>query len=145
MTEISFYFNVRNRELALCQLVGKALMSGKSIAILTGSEAATSAIDRLLWEQPPAGFLPHCQADAPFATATPIIVDHRVELLPRRDILFNWTQHVAPRFSEYQRLIEIVDSDEELKAAARTRWIAYKAQGYTPSSTDMQELQRPQE
>jgi DNA polymerase-3 subunit chi len=140
MTEISFYFNVNNRESALCQLVGKALMQGKRMIILTGSEAATKALDSLLWEMPPAGFLPHCQADASFAAETPIIIDHRVEIITPRDILFNWTDRIAPRFSEYSRLIEIVDTDEELKAAARQRWAAYKAQGYTPSATDMQEL-----
>lgn len=140
MTEISFYFNVKDRETALCQLVGKALMQGQRIIVLTGSEAASSAIDRLLWEIPPAGFLPHCSADADFAAETPIIVDHRVEIITPRDILFNWTERIAPRFTEYARLIEIVDSDEALKAAARVRWAAYKAQGYTPSATDMQEL-----
>ncbi|MGL4996743.1 MAG: DNA polymerase III subunit chi [Deefgea sp.] len=138
--EISFYFNVNNRESALCQLVGKALMQGKRMVILTGSEAATKALDSLLWEMPPAGFLPHCQADASFAAETPIIIDHRVEIITPRDILFNWTDHIAPRFAEYGRLIEIVDTDEELKAAARQRWAAYKAQGYTPNATDMQEL-----
>lgn len=140
MTEISFYFNVNDRESALCQLVGKALMQGRRMVILTGSDAATRAIDRLLWEIPPAGFLPHCQADASFAAETPIIVDHRVEIITPRDILFNWTDRIAPRFTEYERLIEIVDTDEELKTAARARWAAYKAQGYTPSATDMQEL-----
>lgn len=141
MTDISFYFNVNNRESALCQLVGKALLQSKRMVILTGSEAATQALDRLLWEVPPAGFLPHCQADATFAADTPIIIDHRVEIITPRDILFNWTDRIAPRFSEYSRLIEIVDTDEELKMAARQRWAAYKAQGYTPSATDMQELQ----
>ncbi len=140
MTEISFYFNVNNRESALCQLVGKALLQGHRMFILTGSEAATSVLDRMLWEIPPAGFLPHCQADAEFAEQTPIIIDHRVELITPRSLLFNWTERVAPRFSEFERLIEIVDSDEALKAAARSRWAAYKAQGFTPNATDMQEL-----
>ncbi|QLG89650.1 DNA polymerase III subunit chi [Chitinibacter bivalviorum] len=140
MTEISFYFNVRSRELALCQLVGKALAQGKSVCILTGSEASTQALDRLLWETPATGFLPHCLADAIQATQTPIILDHRVELLRPRDVLFNWTDHVAPRFSEFARLIEIVDSDDELRLAARQRWAAYKQLGHTPTATDMSSL-----
>ncbi|WP_373974356.1 DNA polymerase III subunit chi [Chitinibacter sp. SCUT-21] len=137
MTEISFYFNVRSRETALCQLAGKALAAGKRICILSGSEAATQALDRLLWEVPATGFLPHCSADSAQSTQTPIILDHRVELLQPRDVLFNWTDHVAPRFSEFGRLIEIVDTDEELRLAARQRWAAYKQLGYTPTATDM--------
>ncbi|WP_410499316.1 DNA polymerase III subunit chi [Chitinibacter sp. S2-10] len=137
MTEISFYFNVRSRETALCQLAGKALAAGKSICILTGSAAATQALDRLLWEIPANGFLPHCSFDAATAEQTPIILDHRAELMTPRDILFNWTDHVAPRFSEFGRLIEIVDADDELRLAARQRWAAYKQLGYTPDAIDM--------
>jgi DNA polymerase-3 subunit chi len=140
MTEISFYFNVRSRETALCQLAGKALAAGKSICILTGSPAASQALDRLLWEIPATGFLPHCSFDATIASQTPIILDHRVELMSPRDVLFNWTGHVAPRFSEFGRLIEIVDSDEELRLAARQRWAAYKQLGFTPNATDMSSL-----
>ncbi|WP_157669467.1 DNA polymerase III subunit chi [Chitinibacter sp. GC72] len=137
MTDITFYFNVRSRETALCQLAGKALAAGKSICILTGSPAASQVLDRLLWEIPATGFLPHCSFDAAIAEQTPIILDHRVELMRARDVLFNWTEHVAPRFGEFGRLIEIVDSDEALRLAARQRWAAYKQLGFSPNATDM--------
>lgn len=140
--QITFYFNVQNREHALCQLAGKALAAGKSVCVLTESAAASAVLDRLLWEMPPHGFLPHCAADAPIAARTPIVVDHRAELLPARDVLFNWTGQVATGFSRYDRVIEIVDTDETLRAAARERWRAYQALGHTPDSTDMQELAR---
>lgn len=140
--QITFYFNVQNREQALCQLAGKALSAGKRMCILTESAAASAALDRLLWEMPPHGFLPHCAADDARAERTPVIVDHRSELLPQRDVLFNWTGQVAAGFSRYDRLIEIVDTDEALRAAARERWRAYLALGHKPDSTDMQELAR---
>ena len=65
--QITFYFNVLNREKALCQLVGKSLASGKTVCVLTESAAATAALDRLLWEVPQNGFVPHCAADDPRA------------------------------------------------------------------------------
>ena len=140
--QITFYFNVSNRERALCQLVGKALLAGKTISILTESAAASSVLDRLLWERPAHGFMPHCLADDPRATQTPVVIDHRADLLPVRDILFNWTAQTASGFARYDRLIEIVDSDPELRSQARQRWRAYQALGYEPSATDMQELAR---
>ncbi|WP_051258925.1 DNA polymerase III subunit chi [Chitinibacter tainanensis] len=142
MTVISFYFNVSSRESALCQLAGKAIAAGKSVWILTGSPAASAALDRLLWEVPATGFLPHCAADDAMVGLTPIVIDHRVELLHDRDVLFNWTDHVVTQLERCARLIEIVDTDEDLKLAARRRWTAYKQLGYAPQGTDMQELYR---
>lgn len=138
--QISFYFNVKNRESALCQLVGKALAAGKTVCIHTDSAAASTVLDRLLWEVPQHGFLPHCAADDARAALTPIVIDHRNELLPARNVLFNWTGQVASGISRYDRVIEIVDTDPEQRSAARERWRAYQAQGCQPDSTDMQEL-----
>ncbi|MBS1157061.1 MAG: hypothetical protein H6R07_2985 [Proteobacteria bacterium] len=140
--QISFYFNVKNREQALCQLVGKALAAGKTLNVLTESAAASAVLDRLLWEVPQHGFLPHCGADDPRAAQTPIIIDHRPERLPSRPLLFNWTGQVASGFEGYERVFEIVDTDPDSRAQARERWRAYQALGHTPDATDMQELAR---
>jgi DNA polymerase-3 subunit chi len=137
MTEISFYFNVPNREHALCQLVSKALAKHLSINILTSSQAAASALDGLLWEVPQTGFLPHCLADDAIAADTPILLDYRPELLPVRDVLFNWTNGLAPGFERYQRVMEVVSLDDEARTLARERWKAYVAQGFKPTSFDM--------
>lgn len=140
--QITFYFNVRNREQALCQLVGKALAQGLEIVVLTESAAASTVLDRLLWEMPQHGFVPHCGADDPRAGQTPVIIDHRPEKLPSRSLLFNWTGQIASGLDRYERLIEIIDTDQELRAAARERWRAYQAQGHEPRAIDMQELAR---
>jgi DNA polymerase III subunit chi len=137
MTEISFYFNVPNREHALCQLVSKALAKRLSINILTDSQAAAVALDGLLWEVPQTGFLPHCSADAAIAADTPIVLDYRSELLPDRQLLFNWTNGLPSGFERYQRVIEVVSIDEEARTLARGRWKAYVAQGFKPTSFDM--------
>lgn len=140
--QITFYFNVRNREQALCQLVGKALAQGLEINILTESAAASMVLDRMLWEIPQHGFMPHCGAEDPRVAQTPVIIDHRPEKLPPRAVLFNWTSQLASGFQRCERLIEIVDTDQDLRAAARERWRAYQAQGHEPAAIDMQELTR---
>ncbi|MBM3117226.1 DNA polymerase III subunit chi [Jeongeupia naejangsanensis] len=140
MAQVTFYFNVRSREQALCQLVGKAMAQKLSISVLAASESAAYALDRLLWELPQTGFLPHCAADHPDAGRTPILVDHRVELMPARDALFNWTDGVPGGLAQYTRVIEIVDQSDEARSAARARWRAYLAHGITPEGIDLLEL-----
>jgi DNA polymerase-3 subunit chi len=140
MPEITFYFNVQRRETALCQLVGKALQQQHTINILTDSDAASDSLDRLLWEIPSIGFLPHCAADHPLAAETPICIDHRTALFKPRDILFNWSKQLPPQLNGYQRVIEIVDKTDTLRTEARQRFRAYQAQGYTVKTIDMAHL-----
>lgn len=140
MPEITFYFNVLRREIALCQLVNKALQQHHTLNILTDSESASISLDRLLWEIPSIGFLPHCAADHPLAADTPICIDYRSVLFKPRDILFNWGSKLPLQLENYQRVIEIVDSDEETRSASRQRFRAYQAQGFTIKSIDMAQL-----
>jgi DNA polymerase-3 subunit chi len=140
MPDITFYFNVQRRETALCQLVGKALQHQHTLNILTDSEAASDSLDRLLWEIPSTGFLPHCSADHALAEQTPICIDHRSALFQARDILFNWSTQLPPQLDHYQRIIEIVDNTQPLRHDARQRFRAYQAQGYSIKTIDMAAL-----
>ncbi|MGQ5522364.1 DNA polymerase III subunit chi [Chitinimonas sp. PSY-7] len=137
----SFYFNVANRELALCQLVGKALKRKLAIGVITESETASRVIDRLLWEVPPTGFVPHCLAEDSCAAQTPALIDHRLEKLGPRDVLFNWTPRMVPASPNLARVIEIVAHDDEAgRQAARQRVAQYKQAGYEVEYTDMAKL-----
>lgn len=138
MTTITFYFNVKQREAALCQLVEKALKQKLRIHILTENEADSVKLDRYLWQLPSIGFLPHCAADHPLATNTPILIDHRHALLPSGEVLFNWTANIPSTIKHYQRVIEIVDSNEENRLLARERFKLYQASSVEIQTIDMQ-------
>ncbi|TJZ79030.1 DNA polymerase III subunit chi [Chitiniphilus eburneus] len=138
--DVTFYFNVKHREQALCQLVGKALAQRLSVNVLAASERDAHGLDRLLWEVPQTGFLPHCAADDPLVAVTPIVVDHRAALLPQRPTLFNWTDGVPEGHARYERIVEIVDRSDEAREQARLRWRGYVAAGITPKAVDMLEL-----
>ncbi|WP_255992015.1 DNA polymerase III subunit chi [Chitinolyticbacter albus] len=137
---VTFYFNVTHREQALCQLVGKALAQGLTVNVYTADANDSSAVDRLLWEVPQTGFLPHCAADDALAARTPIIVDHRDGLMAPRAALFNWTDAPPPEALRQGRIFEIVDRDDNHRNRARERWRAYQALGITPTAIDMLEL-----
>ncbi len=137
----SFYFNVANREQALCQLVDKAVKRKLAIGVITESETASRVIDRLLWEIPPTGFVPHCLAEDDCAALTPALIDHRIEKLGNRDVLFNWTPRIVPFSPNLARVIEIIAHDDEPgRQAARQRVAQYKQAGYEVEYTDMAKL-----
>ncbi|MBV8659272.1 MAG: DNA polymerase III subunit chi [Burkholderiales bacterium] len=134
----SFYFNVANRDQALCQLAGKALKQQLAVGIVTASEGDSHALDRWLWELPATGFLPHCLADDPLAADTPVLLHHRWDRLSGRDVLFNWSQQDLAAVTDARRVIEVVARDDEAgRQAARARVAAYKAAGFVVDFTDM--------
>ncbi|WP_148714270.1 DNA polymerase III subunit chi [Chitinolyticbacter meiyuanensis] len=137
---VTFYFNVKSREQALCQLIGKALAQRIEINVLARDANGSAALDRLLWEIPQTGFLPHCAADDALAARTPIVVDHRDDLMQPRAALFNWTDAPPPEALRQGRIFEIVDRDDANRNRARERWRAYAALGITPSAIDMLDL-----
>jgi DNA polymerase-3 subunit chi len=140
-TKASFYFNVSNREQALCQLVGKAWKQGLVVGVATDSAATSQTLDRLLWEVPPTGFVPHCLVDSPLAADTPVWLDHRLDTLLPRDVLFNFTGRDLPAELNDTRLVEIVARDDEAgRQLARQRVRAYRQAGYDVEFIDMAKL-----
>jgi DNA polymerase-3 subunit chi len=98
--------------------------------VLTADELLTAAFSALLWRSPPTGFLPHCRLDSPLAAETPIVVDHRVQHEGAAAVLINLSPAPPPFFSRFERLVEIIGSDDDQTAAGRERWRYYKERGY---------------
>lgn len=145
MAEVTFYFNVQHRERALAQLAGKAMAQRLRINVLAADEASALRLDRVLWDTPPTGFLPHCRGDEEIAAQTPIVVDYRASQLDARDVLFNFTGTVPASVAAHTRIIEIVSQDDAERLAARELWRAWQASGITPVAIDMLKLSgRPQ-
>lgn len=136
--DIIFYCNVKNREYALCQLLGKALKQNMWANLFTESQAASKVLDQLLWEIPQTGFIAHCAADDPRASRTPVIIDYRPDLLKPRALLFNWTQRITDKLTQYEKIIEIIGTDQTQQYQAQERWKAYEIHGYTPRQINIQ-------
>ena len=130
MTAIDFYTHVNDRLGVATKLVAKAFAQHGSVRVLTSDAAATDALDRLLWLQPPIGFLPHCRVDHRLAAETPILVDHALEHQGPAAVLINLHSSPPPFFSRFERLAEIVGIDEAETAAARSRYRFYRERGY---------------
>jgi DNA polymerase-3 subunit chi len=137
MTQIDFYTHVDDKYQTLCTLAGKALARGVRMTILTPDGEATERVDKLLWTQPPLGFLPHCRAHHKLAAVTPIILDHVAEPVVHEQVLVNLCEACPPMFSRFERLVEIVSLDEADREQARARFRFYRERGYEIRTHDL--------
>ena len=130
MTEVFFYSNADNKLQTACTLTVKALARGMRVMLLTPDAAATEHLSKLIWSAPATGFVPHCRSGDRLAPVTPIIVDHVAEPLIHDEVLVNLCALTPPFFSRFQRLVEIVGTEESDRDAGRARYRFYRDRRY---------------
>lgn len=140
MTQIDFYTHVQDKPVLACKLSAKALEQGLRVLVLASDEGQAARMDQLLWSVPATGFLPHCRARDELASQTPVIVDHDPGELVHEELLLNLSGTRPAFFSRFQRLIEIVTTDESDIEAARERFRFYRDRGYEIRSHDMSQV-----
>jgi len=131
MTRIDFHSNVPNKLAYACRLVRKARAAQCNIVLLGSSRAELSQLDQMLWSFSEQDFLPHVQASDMLAAQTPIILtDNENTPLPHHHVLINLSGQRPEHFARFERMFEIISSDEADKAAGRDRYRFYKERGY---------------
>ena len=133
MTEVAFHFNVPDKWDYVCRLLRKASAKGSRVTV-TGQLAAIQQLDVQLWNLSPTDFVPHCDAaSAGQATldASPIVFCAEPEMSPHHEVLLNLGASVPAGFERFERLIEVVGSDDEDRALSRKRWKHYLDRGYS--------------
>lgn len=130
MTQVFFYHGAANKLAAACALLGKAAAQQKQVLVYAPTAAQAAEIDRLLWMQTAIGFIPHCRADSPLATETPIVITQNLDQTPQDERLMNLGLDIPPNFARFTSLIEVVGEEEEDRLAARNRVRFYKDRGY---------------
>ncbi len=137
MTQIDFYSHADNKLQVACSLSAQALERALRVMIYTADADATDKLDKLMWCYPAIGFIPHCRAADRLAEETPVIIDHLAEPLLHDQVLLNLHPDYPPFFSRFQRLIEIVGTDEKDRQAGRERFRFYRDRGYEVSHHDL--------
>jgi DNA polymerase-3 subunit chi len=133
VTEIGFYHLTRlSLEQALPRLLERAMSAGHRAVVLAGSTERVEALNAQLWTYAERGWLPHGAAPDGFAEDQPIWLAAREENPNLADLLF-MLDGVEPAFlGGFARAFDLFDgADEEAVAAARRRWVAWKAAGHT--------------
>ena len=137
MTQIDFYIHAADKYHTACVLCAKAVERGVRVMVYTPDAEATGKMDKLLWNLPAIGFIPHCRAADKLAPVTPVIIDHQADMLEHDDILLNLHPEQPLFFSRFHRLIEIVSTEENDRASARERFRFYRDRGYEIKSHDI--------
>ncbi len=138
MTRIAFHFNVPDKLGYACRLLRKAYLAGERVAVV-GHQDVLAALDTQLWSFSALDFVPHCMASAPAAVvaSTPIVLGDDVARMPDAGVLVNLGEAVPAGFERFQRLIELVATDDANRGQARLRWRHYAERGYEIQRHDL--------
>ena len=137
MTSIDFYFNAEDRLQVACRLAGKSVAQGKRMLIYAPQPETASRIDKLLWTWPAIGFVPHCVAHDALAPVTPVLIAAAEETPPDCELLLNLSADCPPHFGRFERLLEIVATQDDERQAGRERYRFYLHRGYRISDHDL--------
>jgi DNA polymerase III subunit chi len=132
MTRIDFHSNVPDKLAYACRLVRKARAGDFRVVLLTAADGRSlAALDEALWTFSELDFLPHVHAADPLAAGTPVILtDSDQAELPHHQILINLSGATPANFARFERMFEIVSTDEAEKVAGRERYRYYQQRGY---------------
>jgi DNA polymerase-3 subunit chi len=137
VTEVTFYTFAGDPLDVARRLAIKAWSSGKQVLLHCTDPARTAAIDRLLWTTPALGFVPHCLDSAAVAAETPIVLGSNADALARADVIVNLDDAWPPAFARFERLLEIVGTDEDAREKGRARYRFYQSRGYALQTHDL--------
>lgn len=144
MTRIDFYIIEQGTEEAIdtfiCRLTEKAWSHDNDVYIHTQDEQHATKYDELLWTFNETSFVPHQlfsnntnQDDLNQATAKNILIGHHAtDEIPTKyhDVLINLNDDTPSFFSQFERVAEIITTDETSRSKGRERYQFYRDRGY---------------
>lgn len=132
MTDITFHFGAPDKLGYACRLLRKAVASGSRVLVVVDAEAL-ARLDDDVWALAPTDFVVHCttQADLSVQQRSPVmLVTHTDQAPQHQQVLVNLTQSVPDAFEKFERVIEVVSTDDSDRELARRRWRRYTELGY---------------
>ncbi len=130
MTRVDFHFNAADKLHYACRLVRKIHRSGGRIVVFSSNPSQLAEFDRMLWAFSPLDFIPHVSVIDRLAPETPVLLASGEAASPHHEVMVNLGPDTPAQFSRFDRLFEIVSTDEEDRAAGRERWKFYRERGY---------------
>ena len=143
MTRIDFYHYAEDKLRFACRLAAKAHERASRVVVWSPERAVLERFDRELWSLQATGFVPHCFAGSAAAAETPIVLAHADGELPHHDVLLNLGDDWPPFFASFERVLEIVATDEADKERARARYVFYRKRGYDIRINAIEAERRP--
>ena len=136
MAEISFYIlsttGVQERYRFACKLIEKAYRSGYFCYVQTESEQQSHTLDELLWTFRPNSFIPHqiYLGELPEFPNT-VLIGSQPAPAQWQKVILNLATYPLSDLSNTERVLEVLDNNEQLKELARNRYRHYKRLSFT--------------
>ena len=122
----------------MCRLAEKIYHKGHSILLHTDDLRQAGMVDDLLWTWKQGSFIPHEIQQDQNNPDSPIIINHSPDLeTDMHDVLINMGSEVPLFFSQFDRVTEIVDQQEQTRQSARQRYRFYQDRGYPLESHEI--------
>lgn len=113
------------------RLIRKAYAANAKITVYHSDTAFLQELDQALWTWGHTEFLAHVSLPHKLAQQSPILLSHdSQQACPHRQVLLNLSEQILPYHTEYQRLIEIVSTQESARLAGRQRYRSYQQAGH---------------
>lgn len=132
MTDVAFHFGAPNKLNYACRLLRKAVGSGAKVLVVADA-VALHRLDADLWATSPTDFVAHCMntADALTQQRSPVVLANQVVYVPAQlNVLVNLADEMPDGFEKFERVIEVVGTDDADRDLARVRWRQYTERGY---------------
>jgi DNA polymerase III subunit chi len=134
MTRVDFYIleptASGDRFVLACRIAEKARRNGHRVLIHSADEGEHRHVDRLLWTLWEDSFIPHGLIGRDDKSLNPILIGDGRDDVDEHDVLVNLDTEIPLFFSRFERLVECVDHDEQVKASGRERFRYYREHGY---------------
>ena len=138
MTRIDFYRYAQDKLRFACRLAATVFDKSGKLLVYSPDRDLLTDFDRSLWTFQATRFVPHCFVGSALAAETPVLLAASAEELPHHDVLLNLGDEWPPFFASFERLLEIVSTDEADKERARSRYAFYKKRGYDIRVNDIE-------
>lgn len=139
MAEASFYIlpshTLEDRFIFACKLIEKAYRCGHYCYVYTDTPQQSQQLDNQLWTYRENSFIPHQLYDGLLNT-TPdyektILIGCHPAPNKWQKLIFNLSSKYPDNLTNTERILEIIDNNEDLKQAARQRYRQYEQEGFT--------------
>jgi len=136
MPRVDFHSQVEDRLHYTCRLIRKARAANCRVIVYGSDLQELQRLDQRLWDFSPVDFLPHGFIEDRMAGQTPVVLTTQLGgELPHRQILVNLSDEIPSHYTQFERVIEIVSTNNDDAQAARQRFRQYQHEGIQPSHT----------
>jgi len=134
MTRISFYIlkgsEAYDRQVFACRLIEKAYKQGHHIYIHTDNTEQAEQVNQTLWSFRADSFVPHQLMDGENTEHCPVLIGSNTKPPRLMDLLINLSTEQPDFFSQFERVAEFINDDQQLKIMGRERYRFYQQRGY---------------